>query len=175
MNAEPILGFPSKKAAKEHFSGMLHTAELDADLPPADMVLVYRLLTFHPAADEKIGPGVASIRVVSASRGSRCFAAVHVTGHVERFSYKKCIDGGETPLAKFTEAAREEVTEQAAAFLYAMDRRGPLVCALTDEQLSGPAAADVDHTPPRVFALLRSMYLEQRPELAAHTTTGEGV
>lgn len=168
MTAQPILGFPSKSAAREHFSKLLHSAELDADLPPADMVLVYRLLTLHPNADEKIGPGVSAMRVVSAQKGSRCFAAVHVTGHVELFSYTKCLAGEETPLAKFTAAAREEITEQAAAFLYAQARRGPLVCALTGEQLNGPGDAAVDHTPPRVFALFRSMYLEARPELAAN-------
>ncbi|XP_039808888.1 protein DCL homolog, chloroplastic-like [Panicum virgatum] len=61
--------------------------------PNDEKVVVEKLLSYHPRADEKIGCGIDGI-MVDRHRGfrfSRCLFVVRTNGDWEDFSYRKCL------------------------------------------------------------------------------------
>jgi hypothetical protein len=83
--------FPTKGAASEFFSNMLHSYKPGDRVSDADGVDLASVLDRHPSRDEKVGVGVDHFEVQNADYASQCFRVVRTDGTWARFSYKACI------------------------------------------------------------------------------------
>ncbi|CAL1170949.1 unnamed protein product [Cladocopium goreaui] len=73
---------------------VLHSAPLGEELQGDNLEVIKELLQYHPAAKEKIGPGLQGIKVDWAPpnhhKPSRCFWVLRTDGSQEDFSARKC-------------------------------------------------------------------------------------
>jgi len=83
--------FPTKRAASEFFSKMLHRYKPGDRVTEADAEDLASLLSRHPSRKEKVGAGITHFEVQSADFASQCFRVVRTDGTWARFSYKVCI------------------------------------------------------------------------------------
>lgn len=83
--------FGSQKAAKEHFSAMLHRYAPGERVCEDDAAELAELLKRHPSAASKIGVGIDHFEVQEADYESQCFRAVRTDGTWEKFSYHPCV------------------------------------------------------------------------------------
>jgi len=60
---------------------------------PENNEVLRALVTMHPRAAEKIGPGIQHFTVEHALHGTRCFYITRVDGTRTDFSYLKCLRG----------------------------------------------------------------------------------
>ncbi len=94
MPAKPVqigsLYFQRKGDADEYFRTMLYKYELGDKVSDDDAEILLLLVSNHPEADEKIGPGIDSFSVRTADFGTRCFWVNRSDGTTEKFSFKAC-------------------------------------------------------------------------------------
>lgn len=83
--------FPTKGAASEYFSDMLHKYNPGDCVIDADAADLASLLDRHSSRTEKVGVGIDHFEVQSADFGSQCFRVVRKDATWARFSYKACI------------------------------------------------------------------------------------
>lgn len=83
--------FAAKKDAKAYFRAMLNRYKPGDRVNDDDGKDLASLLTRHPRAGEKIGPGIDHFEVMSADYNTQCFWAVRTDETMERFSYQTCI------------------------------------------------------------------------------------
>lgn len=87
--------FETQKAANLLIKGLLHSQPLNVAIPEPHHSFLLSLLSRHPHAAEKIGPGIKHFVVEYAMHGTRCFHATRVDGTKLDFSYFKCTRGRE--------------------------------------------------------------------------------
>lgn len=83
--------FGSKTEATRAIRDILHNTEPDTHLTGPDLELLVGLVHLHQKADEKIGPGIASISVKVIEFGQPGFWIHRVDGTSTDFSYRKAL------------------------------------------------------------------------------------
>lgn len=160
------LTFPSKKAARAHFSDMLWGYGIGEIIPEPAATEVQWLLERHPDAAWKIGPGVAHFSVCPTIFEARAFDIIRVDGTHETFSYIRALDGAPSPLARALQAMRAEVMDDilTAKRAYYRENAGPggyVPCALTGVPVP-IEEAHADHAPPYLFTVIATAFLAAR-------------
>ena len=147
--------FPTKKAAGEEVSRILHGSPLNVALSGDEYALIRDLLDLHPNAVEKIGAGVLGISVRdSGEYASRCFHAHRVDGTIIDFSKKECFSPS-SHRVNVTAALRWEVQDQLD------DARNQVwhpACELCGKLIIVIDEVDIDHAD-RPFAELRDKFV----------------
>jgi hypothetical protein len=87
--------FETQKAANLFIQELLNSQPLRVAIPEPHHSLLCALISRHPRATEKIGPGIKHFTVDHALHGTRCFYLTRVDGTRTDFSYFKCTRGGE--------------------------------------------------------------------------------
>lgn len=148
-------------------------------LDARDFEFIIALLERHPHAIEKMGIGIAFVRVVLSHYGKKHFELVRTDGGTTDFSWRHCVYP-HTTFADFSAACRNTIRADIALFkhnyfsTYARD--GSIVCPVTGE-LAGFGDLEVDHKPPLTFAVLRDKWVEDnglRPDQISLTGFGDG-
>lgn len=165
-NNNYILGsqvFQSKKAADAHVSCLLNSARLGVPLTDVALETMLSLLSRHPDAANKIGCGVANIRVRQESIwGTRHFEIERVDGSTTDFSFKKCLSAPKTTTL-FKQACRHSVADQIIAFrnnVFDTAAGAPVYCPICFTVLT-PNTSHVDHIPPDTFDTLVQAFIER--------------
>lgn len=154
MGREKVIGdftFPSRKAAEESIKAILAGAALQTPLVGDEDALLRGLVACHPAAAEKIGPGIRHIDVRIIEYGQRGFWLTRVDGSSTDFSYRKALDGAPSHRTLVLGALRREIrgqVEQFRADYFATDPNP--WCELTDQPLFNNPDSHVDHIRPFV-------------------------
>jgi uncharacterized protein DUF3223 len=153
-------GFATKKALQDFIKGILYRVPVGSRLCPADELVMLDLLTRHPHATEKIGGGIAKIRVVwnPLYPRQRSFWLERHDGTSTDFSYLQCIFPS-THWQDLTWAFRAAIAEQ---ILERKQRvfggRTIYRCPITTQRCSWDDV-HVDHRPPLTFARLVKDFL----------------
>jgi hypothetical protein len=87
--------FKTQKAANSFLQELLNTQRLTEPIPEPQHSFLRALLSRHPRATEKIGPGIKHFTVEHAQHGTRCFYLTPVDRTKADFSYFKCVRGAE--------------------------------------------------------------------------------
>ena len=87
--------FETQKAANLFIKELLNSQVLKVALPEPHHSFLLALISRHPHAKEKIGPGIRHFTVEHALHGTRCFYLTRVDGTRSDFSYFKCTRGSE--------------------------------------------------------------------------------
>lgn len=149
--------YASKTAAKAAIRRLLHSSPVGVRLDSEVHAILRDLLSMHPGADRKRGPGLVGFEVrIDENYRSRCFVALRVDGTVAPFSYKVCFEpwlAGAKPTVRA--ALRREVQEQIDAFRRTALRAGPPVDAITGASIPADKVR-VDHAPPTFETLVRT-------------------
>jgi len=157
--------FPSKKDAKAFFSKVLNDTELEHTLEGENFHYVMALLLNHPRAEEKIGCGVAAIKVSTGHTSSnRCFHIVRTDKSIENFSIVKCIDGDHSELHKFCLACRKVIEKDIRAYkrIYFEENSNEnkmVICQSTNKRISVDEA-HVDHREPLTFSVIVHFFVK---------------
>jgi hypothetical protein len=170
--------FSTKKDAEAFVQSILNRNPLGQELLGDDLTFVLALLALHPKAAEKVGTGVAGIRVVQeATWGTRHFELVRTDGSTTDFSFMKCLYPA-TKLQLFRQACRHAVADDIIEFRHrAFDTAndaGQLRCPVLDIPMT-LQETHVDHEPPRTFDQLVQEFIQrERIEVDAVALTGLG-
>jgi Protein of unknown function (DUF3223) len=87
--------FETQKDANSYIKELLNAQEILAGISEPDHSFLCSLISRHPRAKEKVGPGVSHFTVEFALHGTRCFYITRVDGSKVNFSYFKCTRGSE--------------------------------------------------------------------------------
>lgn len=146
--------FDAKTQISDYVKNVLASAKLDSYLVGDELSVLLDLLTWHPEAEQKIGPGIAGIMVRANGdfgKNARGFWLTRTDGSVTDFSYRKCLQGEQSYRTKFIAACRFAVKDHISEFRDEFFRVAPApTCALTGTPLN-PEGSHVDHTPPYTF------------------------
>jgi hypothetical protein len=164
--------FASKKALIDRIRGILHGYPEKTALKAGDHALLMDLLSRHPEAEQKIGPGVARFWVQTnpVYTNTRNFWALRTDGTTTDFSYLECLNPS-TPMQRFHRACRAAVAPDIMDFKVRFFAQRPeYACPYTGEALS-LHNAHVDHAIP--FASLVAQFIHARQiEVAAVPIAG---
>ena len=161
------LQFVSKKEAAAYFRNILQSAELEVELSSSDLADVEALLSCHPAANEKIGTGIAAIFVGQDTFGGRCYHVRRADNTVDNFGMKYCINGEPPAFRRFSNACRLVVATDMADFRNRAFNdpekclNGYVRCAKTGFWVSS-AGAHVDHAFPLTFSRIVRDFISSR-------------
>jgi hypothetical protein len=151
--------FATKAAAEKRVRAVRDAYPDGVPLVGDDLALVFDLLLRHQNASQKIGVGVAAIRVITDRvYKTRCFEVVRLDGSTTDFSFKHCLTP-RTPLTDFRSACRNAISAQVIEFKARAFASGPVVCALSGAPL-GFHECQVDHMPPLTFSRLLREWVE---------------
>ena len=87
--------FRTQTEANTFIQELLNAQPLKAAIPEPHHSFLCSLISRHPRATEKVGPGVQHFTVEFAVHGTRCFYLTRVDDTKTDFSYFKCVRGGE--------------------------------------------------------------------------------
>jgi hypothetical protein len=161
VGREKVIGpfhFPTRKAAETAIRAVLNGSQLNTPLAGDEDLLIRSLVTYHPTAADKIGPGITAIEVRIIDYGARGFWLSRSDGSAVDFSYKKALDGAPNHRALVISALRHEVRDQIEEFrrrhfaTYA-DLDGAVICPLTQQRVFMGPEAHVDHSDPSFVEL----------------------
>jgi hypothetical protein len=162
-----ILGFPSQKAAKEHFKAMLARHDLGSEIKGEDAEMLMRLIALHPHAKRKVGAGVEMLYTGCVPGKAKGFWLRRVDGSTTDFSYIRCVDGERRPWSQLLSACRQAVSADLLAAKGAyFDHHGDVECAVSGESLAFDQA-QIDHKPPLTFEVIVAAFLAvlgERPD-----------
>ena len=129
-----------------------------------DREIAEAVISMHPSAAAKIGPGIDAlvIRDNSFGRGHELHV-IRVDGSEVDISYRRALAPQTAAAARadLIAALRQEIAGQIVRFKRDQLRSDP-VCAVCGVPLA-EATAHVDHVPPWTFAALADAWLEHRP------------
>ena len=167
----------SRTEATKYFRAMLRRYLLNQPLDAADHAAIVELLERHPLKAEKVGTGIAEIRVTNGGRfGNRHFELHRTDGTTANFSYLVCIspDNDHEGTRDALWAMRCEVVDQTRQFFDAAHKRTAVFCEITGERLT-PKNSHVDHMRPLTFQrLVRDFFATKKLTLADLKTTKAG-
>jgi hypothetical protein len=149
------IAYATKAAVQRRAKEILASGTIDL---AAERFLV-GLFERHPSAAEKIGPGIAAIRVVTVPPwNTRCFQIERVDGTTTDISYLECLRPT-GPHQWFRAACRTAVRDQIeaarrAAFMGVDDIR----CPVTGDAVT-VFEGHVDHAPPWTFEAIVADFL----------------
>lgn len=155
--------FPSHKAARDHYSAVLHGYEIGEELTLADHYDVLALLQRHPWRDQKIGAGASHFTVERTLYGQRGFFVHRVDGSCTDFSYLTCIRGDhQPPKTKVLTALRAvvslDILEAKRAYFDANRVTFEHVVCVATGQLITFDDAHADHEAPWTFEVLAESF-----------------
>jgi hypothetical protein len=156
--------FGTKLATKEHFKNMLARWPLGKTIEEPDASELRWLIQQHPHARFKVGPGISFFYVWDGGPyGSVGFYAMRTDRKAVDFSYLKCIDPPEKPLARVLKALRNEVGMDIARakgrfFDEHADESGRVPCAVSGKLIT-IVESHADHAIPVTFNLLATHWL----------------
>lgn len=146
--------FDAKTQISNYVKQLLAGAALNKPLMDEEHAVMLDLLTWHPEAEQKIGGGVRTIEVRPTpdfGKNTRGFWLVREDGSETDFSYRKCLEGGQSYRIKFLAACRFAIKDHVAEFKEEFFRVAPSpTCTLTGTPIA-PENSHVDHTPPYTF------------------------
>lgn len=87
--------FKAQAAANLFIRELLNGQPLKVAILQPQHLFLLALLSRHPRAAEKIGPGIKHFTVEHAQHGTRCFYLTDMDGSKTDFSYLKCVRGVE--------------------------------------------------------------------------------
>jgi len=174
------LVFTRKQDVVHHVRQILARYEPGQRLAGEDLAFVVDLLAGHPNADQKIGPGVASIAVQRNDtwKPTLMFVVERVDGTRSDFSFMKCIYRT-APMTDFLAACRTAVLADVMAFKQRCfdrqaDASGRVRCELTG-QWHDWDQVHVDHAPPHTFrAIVRAFCAQEGLDPTSVEITGFG-
>ncbi len=183
MNSQPITvaghTFSGKGDLRKTLTATLKEQRPGVPLSPPAAALFLAVLPSHPAAAEKIGPGIRSLRVelhpvyrtpvLLIERNDGSETDVSYIAAIARIGRPANDDEPETPetgSADFVRAAREAVRPQIEAFrreaqARAADPQGRVHCGITGDLLP-LCACDVDHELPWDFSSILEAFVHER-------------
>lgn len=144
-----------KKQATARCQAIAASTPYGQPITGADAEWLTWLITRHPCAHEKIGPGIAWFTTFRGPFNTRGFYLHRVDGTATDFSWRACITAPDHP-SMVRAAMRRAIDPQITDFKAAADKAGPLLDAVTGEALTWDNV-HVDHAPP-VFALIANAY-----------------
>jgi hypothetical protein len=152
--------FDSRTAAQRRIKEILKTTPVGTSLAGKDLELMQALLVRHPRSAEKIGSGVAEIRIHPGLHNRPGFWLHRTDGTSTDFSYMKCL-GLKTSRTDILDAFRFHVVAQVLRVRYAeLGRAEEFFCPVA--QATYPASeAQVDHAPPNTFQVLVENFLQE--------------
>lgn len=154
--------FRNKADLMKAIQRILYAYPLGGTLRGPDAQLLHGLIAEHECAVEKIGAGIASIRVdaVTGYPNARGFWISRIDGSSTDVSFRKIIHP-QTHRTAVTNALRDAVSKQSMEFFLTFWTRydGFTDCPVTGEMMT-PDDSDVDHTPPDTFVALVRQFLE---------------
>jgi hypothetical protein len=139
--------FGSKKEAMHAIRDILHNTQPDTHLTGADLELIVGLVNLHERADQKIGPGIASISVRVIEFGQPGFWIHRVDGTSTDISYRKAL-ARPSRHGEVRAVMRRAVADSVVAYKRALFAdRDTVLCPITGETLSR-SHGEVDHVKP---------------------------
>jgi Protein of unknown function (DUF3223) len=87
--------FETQKAANDFIKELLNAQPLKVPISEPHHSFLMALISRHPRAAEKIGPGIKHFTVEPAAHGTRCFYVTRVDGTRDDFATLKCVRGSE--------------------------------------------------------------------------------
>jgi len=87
--------FKTQTEANHFLQELLNRQPIKTVIPEPDHSFLCALISRHPRAPGKIGPGIRHFTVELALHGTRCFYLTRVDGSHTDFSYFKCVRGEE--------------------------------------------------------------------------------
>jgi len=164
--------FASKKAATKWVSGILRGAPVGDPLGGEERDMMIGLLLRHPRVVQKLASCIDIVVDIEPKYGGRCFWVRGKKGRID-FSYRQCLTPA-TIYGRFNAACRNEVEDYIIDFKQRTFREG-MTCPMTGRVLSWDDC-DVDHAPPRTFAVLVSGFIESSGvDLAAVRYLDQGI
>lgn len=166
--------YRTKAALEERIRSILYAVPLGTRLDGENLEFMYAVLERHPDADQKIGSGVAGIRVDRPpAYGGRCFFVDRDDGSSTDFSFKECLRPS-TKLEQFKAAARNEIADQKIEFKLAFFRENAARrCPDTGELLTLDSA-HVDHAGDYPFERILAEFIDtHRVDVDAVELTGK--
>jgi hypothetical protein len=144
--------FPTRGAAVEACRQVLYRHQRGQPIDSADAGFLADLLSLHPEADAKIGPGVGRFEVrTNPLYGGVGFWVVRVDGTATDFSFNQCLRPSDHR-QRALHAMRVVVAEQIIAWRDQRFAAGRVRCALTGRPVT-PNACHVDHIDPTFLEL----------------------
>ena len=157
------LTFKTKKDALAHFKRILNSYDFGEKLNQKDFEDICELLKIHEKSKEKIGTGIKEIEIAEVRYNTKCFNLIRTDSSTDIFSYTKCINGGFTPLTKFSRTCRDLIYEDLRNvkldFFKANSVKGQVKCQETGE-LCKWEELNVDHRQPNTFSVIIDRFIE---------------
>ena len=157
------LNFKTKKDALNHFKHILNSYKIGDKINNNDFNDVCELLKNHEKSKDKIGVGIKEIEIIEVRYNTRCFNLIRNDSTSDIFSYTKCINGGFSPLTKFSRACRELIGEDLRnvklEYFKANSEKGYVKCQETGE-LCNWEELNVDHRQPNTFSIIVDRFIE---------------
>jgi hypothetical protein len=166
--------FATKEEAKKAIQEILYRYKPRQELSPEDAEFIADVVSLHPEADKKIGPGIKAVFVCNVEGyASRGFFLRRSDDSIEQFSFNKCLH---PPSQKdlVVKALRQLVVDQILAFKKnAFSETRVIRCPLTGKDVT-QEDCHVDHVIPfrdlvEMFAYGQGVRLDE-----ATTQPGDG-
>ena len=155
--------FKTKNEALLYYKNILNSYKFNETLNKDDFNLILKLLSKHPKANEKIGVGVLSIKVVKTKYDNKRFEITRMDFSVDSFSYRSCIIGEIDNFLKFNNACRnsiqDDMREVKQHYFDENSVKGFVKCQETNI-LSKWEDLAVDHRQPNTFSVIVDRFKE---------------
>lgn len=125
------------------------------------------LIIRHPDYEQKAGVGVGGFVILRTEWNNRGLILVRIDGSEIDISWQECLKA-KSHAQQVRGCLRRAVKEQVIAHVVDAFPHGPVVCAVTGENISSPREADVDHCQP-VFENLAESFIQEHGGLEAFT------
>jgi hypothetical protein len=166
--------FASKEEAKKAIQTILYRYKPRQEFSPEDAEFIVDVVSLHPEADTKIGPGVKAVFACNVEGySSRGFFLRRSDESIEQFSFNKCLRPP-SPKELVIKALRQLVVDQVLDFKKnAFSETSAIKCPLTGESVT-QKDCHVDHVTPfrdlvEMFAYGQGVRLDE-----ATTESGDG-
>lgn len=157
------LKFETKKDSLAHFKRILNSYDFGDKLNPKDLEDVCELLKIHEKSKEIIGTGIKEVKIAEVRYHTKCFNLIRDDSSTDIVSYTKCINGGFTPLTKFSRTCRDLIYEDLKnvklEYFKSNSEKGQVKCQETGE-LCKWEDLNVDHRQPNTFSVIIDRFIE---------------
>ncbi len=155
--------FRYKKDALLYYRNILNSYSYGDTLTETDFKDIMDLLRLHEKGEEKVGVGVKEIRVEQIRYKTKCFRVIRVDSTSDVFSYIKCINVGNSPIARFRRTCRDlvrnDLRDVKEAYFKAHSKKGKVKCQETGVWCSWEEL-NVDHRQPNTFSIIVERFIE---------------
>jgi len=169
--------FRSQKDFAIRLRGILSDHQVGDYLNGQEFLFVAEAIYRHPRAKEKIGAGIARLKVTNPRfLNAKGFFIERIDGTTTDFSIKKCIRPASALREDITDAFRNSIEDQISLAYSKAFEGGPFPCPLTNELLiKGDGNSHVHHVPPWTFQKILEDFLQMSNlQLLDVKTSGHG-